>query len=144
VHLAGAINFLDGWRRYAEPHMSRADQDDYFVQSGEVARLLDADPVPRTRTEAERLIAEFRHELRSDDRSRAFRDLVLRASAPSISEAPVRSLLMSAAVDLMPDFARDMHGLAKPILAPVVRGATLGIASTLRWAFETENYRRTH
>ena len=27
VHVAGAINFLDGWRRYAEPAMSRADQD---------------------------------------------------------------------------------------------------------------------
>jgi uncharacterized protein (DUF2236 family) len=144
VHVAGAINFLDGWRRYAEPRMSRADQDEYFAQSGEVARMLDADPVPRTRSEAERLIAEFRHELRSDDRSRAFRDLVLRAPAPSISEAPVQSLLMSAAVDLMPDFARDMHGLAKPILAPVVRGATFGFASTLRWAFGTQNYRRTH
>jgi uncharacterized protein (DUF2236 family) len=144
VHVAGAINFLDGWRRYAEPRMSRAGQDEYFAQSGEVAKLLGADPVPRTRGEAEALIAQFRHELRSDDRSRAFRDLVLHAPAPSLSEAPVRSLLMSAAVDLMPDFARDMHGLAKPILARAVRGATLGIASTLRWAFGAENYRRTH
>ena len=46
VHVAGAINFLDGWRRYAEPRMSRADQDTYFAESGEIARLLDADPVP--------------------------------------------------------------------------------------------------
>ena len=144
VHVAGAINFLDGWRRYAEPRMTRADQDEYFAQSGEVARLLDADPVPRTRAEAERLIAEFRHELRSDDRSRAFRDLVLHAPAPSIAEAPVRSLLMSAAVDLMPDFARNLHGLSKPVLAPVIRGATFGFASTLRWAFETQNYRQRH
>src|SRR3954454_22347780 len=43
VHVAGAINFLDGWRRYAEPRMSRADQDSYFAESGDVARLLDAD-----------------------------------------------------------------------------------------------------
>src|SRR6478736_9012478 len=56
VHVAGAVNFLDGWRRYAEPRMSRADQDRYFAESGEVARLLDADPVPRSRGEAERLI----------------------------------------------------------------------------------------
>src|SRR5690349_806207 len=77
VHVAGAINFLDGWRRYAEPRMSRADQDAYFGESGEIARLLDADPVPRTRSEAEKLIALFRGELRSDARARAFRDLVL-------------------------------------------------------------------
>ena len=37
VHVAGAINFLDGWRRYAEPAMSRFDQDRYFAESGEIA-----------------------------------------------------------------------------------------------------------
>jgi uncharacterized protein (DUF2236 family) len=143
VHVAGAINFLDSWRRYAEPRMSRADQDRYFTESGEIARMLDADPVPRTRAEAEELISEFRAELRSDERSRAFRDLVLKTPAPSIGEAPVQSLLMNAAVDLMPDFAREMHGLGKPLLAPVVRGATFGVARTIRWAFAGETYRKT-
>ena len=38
--------FLEGWRRYAEPGMSSADQDRYFAESGDVARLLGADPVP--------------------------------------------------------------------------------------------------
>jgi uncharacterized protein (DUF2236 family) len=144
VHVAGAINFLDGWRRYAEPHMSGADQDRYFAESGEIARLLDADPVPRTRLEAERLIAEFRPELRSDQRAREFRDLVLKAPARSPAEAPVQLLIMNAAVDLMPDFARRMHGLSRPILPPVVRGATYGIAQTVRWAFAGERYRPTH
>lgn len=142
VHVAGAINFLDGWRRYAEPRMSGPDQDRYFAESGEVARLLDADPVPRTRAEAERLIADFRPELRADERSRAFRDLVLRTPAPSLGEAPVQKLLMNAAIDLMPDFARRMHGLSRPMLPPVIRGATFGVASTVRWAFAGENYRK--
>src|SRR5438270_5289463 len=124
VHVAGAINFLDGWRRYAEPKMSRGEQDRYFAEAGEVARLLDADPVPRTRGEAERLIAQFRPELRGDGRTRAFRDLVLKAPSASLGEAPVRRLLMSAAVDLMPDFARRMHGLSRPLLPPAIRGAT--------------------
>src|SRR3954470_10575940 len=84
VHVAGAVNFLGGWRRYAEPRMSRADQDTYFAESGEIARMLDADPVPQSRAEAERLIADFRAELRADDRSRAFRDLVLKTPARSI------------------------------------------------------------
>jgi uncharacterized protein (DUF2236 family) len=144
VHVAGAINFLDAWRRYAEPQMSRADQDRYFAETGEIARLLNADPVPRTRAAAERLIAEFQHELRSDERTRAFRDLVLKARAPSLAEVPVQSLLMNAAVDLMPPFAREMHGLSGPLLPPVVRGATYGIARTLRWAFAGESYRRPH
>ena len=144
VHVAGAINFLDGWRRYAEPGMSRADQDTYFAESGEVAQLLDADPVPRTRAEAERLIREFRSELRSDRRARAFRDLVLKAPVKSVAETPVQLLLMNAAVDLMPAFARDMHGLSRPRISPVVRGATYGVAQTIRWAFAGEQYRKAH
>jgi uncharacterized protein (DUF2236 family) len=144
VHVAGAVNFLDSWRRYAEPGMSAADQDRYFAESGDIARMLDADPVPQTRAEAERLIRQFRPELRADERSRAFRDLVLKAPAASLAEAPVQSLITNAAVDLMPQFARDMHGLSRPLLPPVVRGATYGIAQTLRWAFAGENYRRSH
>ena len=144
VHVAGAINFLDGWRRYGEPRMSKSDQDRYFAESGEIARLLDADPVPRTRREAERLIHEFERELHADRRTITFRDLVLKAPAPSLREAPVQSLLMRAAVDLMPGFAREMHGLEPPLAPPVIRGATLGLASTLRWAFAGENYRASH
>jgi uncharacterized protein (DUF2236 family) len=142
VHVAGALLFLDSWRRYGEPGMSRRDQDLYFAQSGEVARRLGAEPVPRTREEAERLIESFRAELRSDDRTRAFRDLVLRAPAQSLAELPIRELLMRAAVDLLPPFARTLHGLAAPtITAPAVRGATKGLAGTLRWAFAAESYR---
>ena len=144
VHVTGAMNFLDGWRRYAEPRMSRADQDRYFAEYGEIARLLDVDPVPESRAEAERLIAEFRADLRTDDRTRAFRDLVLKAPAPSLAEAPVQLLLMNAAIDLMPAFARDMHGLTRPMLPPVVRAATFGIAGTIRWAFAGEQYRKAN
>lgn len=143
VHVAGAINFLEGWRRYAEPGMSRSDQDRYFAESGEIARLLDADPVPGSRAEAERLVEAFQRELRTDQRTRAFRDLVLKAPAKSLGEAPVRLLLMNAAVDLMPRFAREMHELARPIAPPVVRGATYGVARTIRWAFAGEHYRRS-
>ena len=142
VHVAGALMFLEGWRRYGEPRMSRADQDRYFAEAGEIARKLGADPVPQTRTEAERLVSEFRAELRADDRSREFRDLVLGAPAPSIAEIPVQRLLMSAAVDLMPRWARDLHGLrGVAFVRPPVRVATFGLASTLRWAFAGEAYR---
>ena len=142
VHVAGAVNFLDAWRLYAEPRMTRADQDAYFAESGEIARLLGADPVPQSRREAERLIDDFRPELRADERTHAFRDLVLRAPAASIADAPVQKLLMNAAVDLMPPFAREMHGLSRPMVSPVVRGATYGLARTIRWAFAGERYRR--
>ena len=125
--------------------MSRADQDRYFAESGEIARLLDADPVPRTRAEAERLIADFRHELRADERTRAFRDLVLKA--PRIVN---RGSAGSAVADECGGRShaaisrRAMHGLRRPLLAPVVRGATYGLAGTISWAFAGERYRAAH
>lgn len=143
VHVAGAINFLDGWRRYAEPGMSKADQDRYFAESGDIAELLDADPVPRSRAEAECLIRDFRAELHVDDRTRDIRDLVLGVPARSLPEVPVQLLLMNAAVDLLPDFARQMHELDRPLLSRLVRGGTYGIASTIRWAFAGERYRKS-
>lgn len=143
VHVAGAVNFLGSWLRYAEPRMSSLDQDRYFEESGEVAQLLGAEPVPRSRAEAERLLHSFRAELVADERSRQFRDLVLKAPAPSVGEAPVQRLLMNAAVDLMPPFARTMHGLSRPMFVPVIRGVTLGMASTVRWAFAGQNYRKS-
>lgn len=141
VHVGGAINFLDGWRRYGEPAMSGADQDRYFAESGEVGRLLDADPVPNTRLEAERLIAEIRGELRADDRTRQFRDLVIRPPARSLAQAPAQFLLMNAAIDLLPGFARQLHGLSSSPIPPLVRGGTYGFARMLRWAFAGEHYR---
>ena len=142
VHVAGAVNFLDGWRRYAEPSMSEADQDRYFAESGDIARLLNADPVPRTRGEAQRLIRAFRAELLADARTHALRDLVLDVPARSLAEVPVQTLIMNAAVDLLPGFARDMHGLSRPLLSPLVRGGTYGIAGAIRWAFAGERYRK--
>lgn len=142
VHVAGAIMFLDAWRRYAEPRMSGADQDRYFAESALIAELLGADPVPKSRREAERLMNHYRPELRSDERTRAFRRIVLDAPAPSLKDAPVQKLLMAAAVDLLPPFARELHGLKRPPLPPfAVRGGTLALARTLRWAFASQSYR---
>lgn len=142
VHVAGAIMFLEGWRRYGEPGMSGGDQDCYFAEAGVVARMLGADPVPKTRAAAERLIREFRGELRADFRSHEFRDLLVSAPSGSLGEAAVQKLLMGAAVDLLPLWARNMHGLGMvPFAAPPIRAATFGLASTLRWAFAREAYR---
>jgi uncharacterized protein (DUF2236 family) len=139
VHVAGAINFLDGWRRYVEPRASRSDQDRYLAESGKVATLLGADPVPHSRTSAEKLLRQFRPELRCNERTQAFRKFVLDARAASLAEMPVQKLLLASAVDLMPDFARALHGLRRPLIP--VRAPTFGVASTLRWAFAAESYR---
>ncbi|MBC7986646.1 MAG: DUF2236 domain-containing protein [Sphingomonadaceae bacterium] len=136
VHVTESISFLDAWVRYAEPAMPMADQDRYFAEAARVAEALGADPIPRSRGEAEALIAAMRPQLAANDRTREVAQIVLSQQAPSLELKPVRALTFQAAVDLLPGWAREMHGLAGPRLArPIVRAGTFGMASALRWAF---------
>ncbi|MET0308883.1 MAG: oxygenase MpaB family protein [Sphingomonas sp.] len=136
VHVTEAIAFLGAWIRYAEPEMSLADQDRYFAEFALIAERLGADPVPRSRAEADRLIAEMRPELVVDARTREVARMVLSQPAPNLAMKPFQTLTFQAAVDLLPDWARRLHGLPAPGVAiPAIRAGTHGIARTLRWAF---------
>jgi uncharacterized protein (DUF2236 family) len=136
VHVAEAWSFLEAWKRYGEPGMSRADQDTYFAEAALVARALGAVDVPMNRAEVEALIAKFRPELIVTSITRQVANMVLNQPAPNISAAPAQSLVMQAAVDLLPDWAKHMHGLRlSPITSAATRAGTLSLAKTLRWAF---------
>lgn len=136
VHVTETWSFLNAWLRYADPRMSGADQDRYFAEMARLGEALGADPLPRSRAEALGIMTGFRPELRVDQRTREVASLVLDAPAHKASAEPLHKLTMRAAVDLLPDWARRMHGLANPApLTPLVRAGTLGIARTLRWAF---------
>lgn len=136
VHVAGALSFLDAWIRYGELGMTRADQDRYFADVAPVAEALGAVPVPRTRAEAEALRTSFLGELAPDVRSRRIADLVLHPPGRSLVERPLWSVTAQAAIDLLPGWARRMHGLSPSLLTrPAVSSATYGMARALRWAF---------
>ena len=136
VHATEATSFLSAWIRYAEPDMSAADQDRYFVEMARIALALGADPIPRSRSEANDLIRAMRPRLRCDARTREVAQLVLTQRAPSRMAEPLQALTMQAGVDLLPAWAQRMHGLPSPVLSrPLVRAGTLGLARMLRWAF---------
>ncbi|MDB5679682.1 oxygenase MpaB family protein [Sphingomonas bacterium] len=135
VHVAEATSFLDGWMRYGEPGMSAADQDRYFAEIAIIGEKLGANPVPRSRAEAEALIAGFLPELNADERSREVLHLLLHQRPPSLMLVPFQALTMNAAIELLPEWARRMHGLAAPTFSkPAIRLGTRGIAETVRWA----------
>lgn len=136
VHVCETIGFLDAWMRYREPLMSRADQDRYVAEAGVVALRLGADPVPQTRAEAESLIQQFRPRLAGGERARAVATMILDQPPKSRIAAPAQRLLMDAAVDLLPGWAKVMHGRrVEPLQIPAVRGGTWAMAQTLNWAF---------
>lgn len=136
VHVCETIGFLDAWIANSEPGMSLADQDTYVQQAALVARALGADPVPETRAKAEALIEEFMPELRADNRTHSVAGMVISQPSLSLAASPAQRLLMQAAVDLLPDWAKAMHNrrLHGPV-RPLVRSGTLAIARTLHWAF---------
>ena len=139
VHVCEATSFLDGWIRYGEPGMSRADQDRYFFESAVVARLLGADPVPETRREAEAIMRSMRGELLVDARTREVCELILSQRPDDARGAMAQSVISDAAVALLPPWARAMHGFRpSPLKAPLVHLGTFGMAQTLRWAFAGE------
>jgi uncharacterized protein (DUF2236 family) len=136
VHVTSSVSFLDAWLRYGEPRMAAADRDRYFAEMAQVGRGLGADPVPVTQAAARRLIAEMRPMLRYDVRTRNVSRFILSPPAQNPLTAPLQNMTTQAAIDLLPSWARRMHGLEIPILArPLIRAGTLGLAETLRWAF---------
>jgi uncharacterized protein (DUF2236 family) len=136
VHVVEASCFLGAWIRYGEPGMSLADQDRYFAESAVVARALGADPVPETRAAAQVLLGDFRPRLRVDHRTREVARLILHPKSVALIDSPVQAMVMQAAIDLLPRWAREMHGFGHSRLtAPLVHGGVVALAETLRWAF---------
>ena len=136
VHATETLCFLDAWRRYGQPGMSLTDQDRYFAEVAFVGRGLGADSVPTSRAETLRLIDSMRGQLCSDERTREVRRIILDQPASDFMTASIQRLLREAAIDLLPRWARRLHGVqSNPLIRPVVRSGTLGVAQALRWAF---------
>jgi uncharacterized protein (DUF2236 family) len=134
VHVTEATSFLDGWIRYAEPGMPPAAQDAYMAEMARIGVALGADPVPRSRAEARRLIQAMRPALRCDARCREIARLILTQKASSPALEPFQAVTRAAGVELLPDWARRLHGFP-PLPRPLVRAGAHGLARTLRWAF---------
>ena len=136
VHITEATSFLAAWIRYAEPRMPPRDQDRYFAEMARIGIALGADPVPTDSRSATALVDSMRGELRVDERTLEVARLVLDQPAPTAASEPFQRLVMGAGVDLLPGWARRLHGVdPSPLTRPLLRAGTFGLARTLRWAF---------
>lgn len=144
VHVTETISFLDAWIRYAEPRMPMAEQDAYFAETARIGEALHADPLPRTRAEAEALIRSFRPKLRADARTHEVAAMVMRQTLGMPVVDLAAGVIMQAGMDLLPAWARAMHAPARGLPTPLVRGGALSTARFLRWAFNQSPNRRVH
>ena len=135
VHLAEATSFLAAYRAFVRPQMPAAEQDEYFRQFAVIARALGADPVPATRAEAAAMVNELRDGLAASAATRQVSRLVLN-QRPKGVPWPAQRALATAAIDLLPPYARTMLGLRRPLATALpARLATRTMSETLRWAF---------
>lgn len=135
VHIAEADAFLRAWMRYREPWMSRARQDRYLAELASVSAALGARDLPVTRPALEAALRAARAELRADARTREVARHLLTQKPVNPAMAPFQRLTLAAGIDLLPDWARRMHGLRRPALAvPALRAGAAGMGAVLRWA----------
>lgn len=135
IHVAEVSSFLKAYVRYRDPLLPHSEQDRYFAEVSEIAVLLGAEAVPRTRQEVSEYLRTSRADLRFDRRTRQVADALLKQPASSLALAPFQRLVLDAGVDLLPDWAAEMHGLRiAPLRRPAIRASAIGVGSVLRWA----------
>ena len=135
VHVTEAQSFLAAYLRHVRPNMPGHEQDEYYRQFAVIARALGADPVPETRAEAERIFRELRRDLATSPEAREVAQLVLN-QRPKAAPQAVQTMITADAVTMLPEWARTMLRLQRPILTAIpARAATWGMGRTLRWAF---------
>ncbi|MEM6909070.1 MAG: oxygenase MpaB family protein [Pseudomonadota bacterium] len=135
VHVVEAQSFLAGYLRHVRPDMPLAEQDEYYRQFAVIARALGADPVPESGVQAEAIFRDLRTDLRTSPEAREVAQLVLSQKPPGTPPG-VQTMLGAEAVAMLPDWARAMLRLQRPVLTALpARAATWGVGRTLRWAF---------
>ncbi|GBR10163.1 oxygenase MpaB family protein [Acetobacter oeni] len=138
VHLTEATSFLAGWRRFAEPLMPEHERNRYFGEIAYIGTALGADPVPLTERAASRQMQATRSLLSVDERTREICGILLTQPASFPGNRNIYRLLTQAAIDLLPPWARQMHGFPEPGPGtPFMRAGTLGLAEIVRWAFRS-------
>jgi uncharacterized protein (DUF2236 family) len=125
VHVAEVTSFLRAYLRYKDPNLPLADQDRYFGETATIAIRLGAVAPPRTWAEVDNYIAGARTDLRADARTQEVAHVLLSQSAPSPAMAPFAALIFQAAMDLLPDWAREMHGFGRSAVPSAMLSLTV-------------------
>jgi uncharacterized protein (DUF2236 family) len=135
VHVSEVSSFLRAYLRYRNPSFPVAEQDRYFAETAIIAYRLGATSVPETRRDVNAYLQAIRPDLRCDRRTREVARALLTQPAPNLAMEPFRALMVQAGVDLLPEWAADLHGLHLPTSSkPIVRAGALGVGTVVRWA----------
>jgi len=139
IHVAEVSSFLASSQRYGARPLDPEECDRYYEEVAPVALALGATWAPRSAAEVESYLRRVRPELYAGPQARAARDWLLRGVARRPGERAVYSLVVAAAVGVLPGWARRELGLS--IAGPLdllidtaaVTPLTRGLSTALRW-----------
>lgn len=136
VHVAEVDSFLAAHDRYGEHRLTPDERDQYVADAAVIARALGAHDAPVSVRELRDQIDAFRPELRGTPEAReAARYLLVQPPLP-LAGRPVYGMIASAAVALLPRWARLPLWLPYLPLTETVALRPVGgaVTRTIRWA----------
>lgn len=135
VHVTAAWGFLQAYRRYVNPSLSREDQDRYYAEALPGAHLYGMQPsdVPTSRAATEACFAEMEPRLEPSAVLDEFLQMV-REVPFLLPTTGAQQVIVDAAIDLLPSRMRTKLGLESGMIGSSVRTATLrGLAQVMAW-----------
>jgi len=139
IHVAEVHSFLASSRRYGPRPLTPEQCDRYYEEVASVAYALGAAWVPTSEREAESYLLRVRAELYAGPQAMEARDWLLRGVARRPSERAVYSLVLAAAIGVLPSWAR--RELKLSLAGPVdllldttaITPLTRALSSAVRW-----------
>ena len=139
VHAAEVSSFLQAARRFGPRLLTPEQCDQYFAEVAPVATALGADWVPHSEDEVKSYFLRIRPDLYAGPQALQARDWLRRGVADRPEERAVYTLLLSAAISVLPRWARHELGLSAPVSLDLLMDTvaviplTRALATGLRW-----------
>jgi uncharacterized protein (DUF2236 family) len=112
IHVAEVSSFLASARRYGTRPLTPEQCDRYYREVAQVALDLGASWVPRSAGEVESYLLRLRPSLYAGPQAREARDWLLRGVAQRPSERATYTLVLAAAIGVLPSWARQELSLS--------------------------------
>lgn len=114
VHVTEVWSFLRAFQRYSGRPLLRAEKERYLDEAAVVAYRLGARRVPRSVAEVRAFVLEVRPELHATPAALDAAGFLRLPFGRSPLERVAHAVIVEAAVDLLPGFARKELGLVRP------------------------------
>jgi len=134
VHLVEVASFLTAYQHLAKQPLSMRECDQYMEEMTTVGHMLGAQSLPTTWFGTQQALLDYRAELSFDARAKEI-IRVIENYPTEWTEKPFMDLVLAAAFDVMPAWARECIHHAHPceLLVQVRRLALLATAEPVQW-----------